>query len=172
MGRKSKYASWRQTTPCTAFTNQQQQKQIGRHPSVRTGALERYKIDRMCMTMYLTTAMLVGVTSGLAHATILTPKRGIAGGGSGYSDLQATAAGWYYNWGPTPSNAGNFNANFYPMFWEAPSQAIINQVVATNPLYVLGFNEPDNPTQSNMTVSQAITSWKMIAWLGASQNIG
>jgi hypothetical protein len=42
-----------------------------------------------------------------------------------------------------------------------------------NPNYVLGFNEPENPDQANMTVAQAITSWKQIsaAFTGTSTQL-
>ena len=108
-------------------------------------------------------ALMAGMVPTIVHADILSSKRGFADVSANYNDLQASGASWYYTWGTGPANPGNFNANFYPMFWNAPSQSTINQVVATNPLYVLGFNEPDNPTQSNMTVAQAISSWKMIS---------
>ena len=33
-----------------------------------------------------------------ANAAILSSKRGFADTGAGYSNLQATGAGWYYTW--------------------------------------------------------------------------
>lgn len=114
-------------------------------------------------TLYLCAAMFAGTLPAFVHANILSSKRGFADVHANYNDLQASGAGWYYTWGPGPANPGNYNANFYPMFWMAPSQSTINTVVARHPQYVLGFNEPDNPTQSNMTVAQAISSWRMIS---------
>jgi autotransporter-associated beta strand protein len=106
---------------------------------------------------------MAGITPISARASILSSKRGFSDVNANYNDLQASGASWYYTWGPGPANPGNFNANFYPMFWDAPSQSTINTVVARHPQYVLGFNEPDNSTQSNMTVAQAIASWKQIS---------
>ncbi len=131
----------------------------------------RNGVEGMCMrksrlirkTWYLCAAIFAGTLPAFVHANILSSKRGFADVSANYNDLQASGASWYYTWGTGPANPGNFNANFYPMFWDAPSQTTINQVKATNPLYVLGFNEPDNAKQSNMTVAQAITSWKMIS---------
>jgi hypothetical protein len=98
-----------------------------------------------------------------ARAQILDSKRGFADTGANYNDLQAVDAGWYYTWGTGPASPGNYNATFYPMFWNAPSQTTINNVKATSPSYVLGFNEPEVSTQSNMTVAQAISSWTTIS---------
>ena len=126
------------------------------------GALIFVSKNRKSTALVIAT-LLVGIAPSLVHADILESKRGFADTGANYNDLQASGAAWYYTWGSGPANPGNFNANFYPMFWDAPSQSTIDQVVATNPLYVLGFNEPDNSTQSNMTVAQAISSWKMIS---------
>ncbi len=104
-------------------------------------------------------------TALLAHSAcgqIVQPKRGFAGG-TDYSSMQATGASWYYNWGSAPNDIGNYNANFYPMFWSGPSQATINSVLAQNPKYILGFNEPENASQSNMSVATAIADWTTIS---------
>jgi fibronectin-binding autotransporter adhesin len=97
-----------------------------------------------------------------ADAQILSSKRGLGDSGAYYGDLQAVNAGWYYNWGSTPSSIGTYNADYYPMFWNAPSQTTINNVKALNPKYVLGFNEPERSDQANMTVSAAVSSWDTI----------
>ncbi|HEY2760600.1 MAG TPA: glycosyl hydrolase, partial [Pirellulales bacterium] len=103
-------------------------------------------------------------TVNRASAQILDSKRGFADTNANYANLQATNATWYYDWGSSPPSAGinNFNADFYPMFWNAPSQNTINSVKATNPKYVLGFNEPEVSTQANLTVANAISSWNTI----------
>ncbi|MBX3425546.1 MAG: hypothetical protein KF688_07705 [Pirellulales bacterium] len=109
-----------------------------------------------------TTMLLLAMLAGEAtQAAILSQKRGFADTGAGYSNLQATGAGWYYTWGLGAGNPGNFDAKHYPMFWGgwAVNQTNINNVKAANPEYVLGFNEPERSDQANMTVSQAISSW-------------
>src|SRR5207253_2734471 len=78
-------------------------------------------------------AALGGIFPALAHADILSAKRGFADSGANYNDLQATGAGWYYTWGTGAANPGNFDAKFYPMFWNSPSQTTINNVKASNP---------------------------------------
>ncbi len=108
-------------------------------------------------------AAVVGIFPTLVHGQILSAKRGFADTGANYNDLQATGAGWYYTWGTGPANPGNFDAKFYPMFWNAPSQTTINNIKTSNPAYVLGFNEPERSDQSNMTVAQAISSWTQMS---------
>ncbi len=107
--------------------------------------------------------VLLLLVSAQADAAILSAKRGFADTGANYNNLQATGAGWYYTWGTGAANPGNFDANHYPMFWNAPSQSAINNVVSRNPQYVLGFNEPERPDQANLTVAQAISSWTAIS---------
>jgi autotransporter-associated beta strand protein len=113
--------------------------------------------------VFLALSVLAASTPLYAAATILDSKRGLGDTGANYADLQATNAGWYYTWGTSPASPGTYNAAFYPMFWSAPSQNTINTTLTTNPQYILGFNEPDVSTQSNMTVAQAITSWTTIS---------
>ncbi len=98
-----------------------------------------------------------------ANAQILSTKRGFADSGAGYNNLQATGAGWYYTWGTGAANPGSFDASFYPMFWNGPSQNTIDGALGRHPNYILGFNEPERSDQANMTVAQAITSWTNIS---------
>ena len=112
--------------------------------------------------LFLALSVLAASTP-LYAVSILDSKRGLGDTGAGYGDLQATNAGWYYNWGSTPNNIGGYNANYYPMFWSVPTQTTINNALALNPNYILGFNEPDVTTQSNITVAAAINSWTTIA---------
>lgn len=98
-----------------------------------------------------------------SRSEILSSKRGFGDTGANYSNLQATGAGWYYTWGTGAASPGNFDANHYPMFWNAPSQSTINNVKNRNPVYVLGFNEPERTDQANMSVATAISSWTTIS---------
>lgn len=98
-----------------------------------------------------------------ANAAILSSKRGFADTGASYNGLQASGAGWYYNWSTAPSNIGNFDANFSPMIWGAGQMDSVNYVLGQNPQYVLGFNEPERSGQANMSVNTAITNWTTIS---------
>eukprot|EP00042_Codosiga_hollandica_P034955 m.253486 g.253486 ORF g.253486 m.253486 type:complete len:253 (+) comp54532_c0_seq38:2374-3132(+) len=68
--------------------------------------------------------------------------------------LAALNVSWYYNWG-TSTSVVNAPAPFVPMAWaidDIPKLPAFSQ-------YVLGFNEPDDPHQSNITVPQALAAW-------------
>src|SRR5947209_412023 len=81
------------------------------------------------------------MVTGAAHAGILSSKRGLGDTGASYGSLQNSGAGWYYTWGTGAANPAGFDANLDPMFWNAPSQTTITNTLATNPQYILGFNE-------------------------------
>ena len=72
---------------------------------------------------------------------------------------------WYYNWTLTKHNYTSFQKlQFVPMFWtSAPTDA---EEVKVLPLrgykYVLPYNEPDRPDQSDMSVDDAIEGMKSL----------
>lgn len=119
-------------------------------------------------------AIALSIAAGLAlcllsphaDAQVLSEKRGFADVGAGYQNLQATGAGWYYTWGLGAANPGNFDARFAPMFWStwAVNQGNID-AVKNNPNveWVLGFNEPERSDQANLTVAQAVASWRTLS---------
>jgi len=82
---------------------------------------------------------------------------------------------WYYNYKDSPDTeleGGPTKLEFIPMLWGDGSNAptFVSTVEGLiqkgyNISYVLGFNEPDNPQQSNtggsgMTVERAVELWK------------
>jgi hypothetical protein len=83
----------------------------------------------------------------------------------GLKQLLSLNVSWFYNWGVTPS----FNTTapfFVPMIY---SKNTINKILPTNYSYVLGFNEPDNDQQANMTAAAAYQLWPNILTL--AQNV-
>jgi len=92
--------------------------------------------------------------------------------GTWNGDVVSLEAFWYYTWGtPMPSPSPQ-NCEFVSMFWGAgnvTSQniAAVQQLAAQGAVkYVLGFNEPDQSGQSNMTVSQALALWPQLQSIG------
>ncbi|MBN8838043.1 MAG: hypothetical protein J0I09_12340 [Sphingobacteriia bacterium] len=82
-------------------------------------------------------------------------------------------AHWFYTWGlNVPVELAPQNCEYVPMFWGASSVTDANityvqQLHAQGRAnYVLGFNEPDLPDQSNMTVSQALSLWPKLESIG------
>jgi len=86
-------------------------------------------------------------------------------------------ADWAYNWGVEPDNnpfsVDVANYEFVPMIW-SPNiggtniNGNIDKVLALESNfgvhvdYVLGFNEPELPTQSNVSVESALENWKIM----------
>jgi len=85
------------------------------------------------------------------------------------SDLKAN---WMYSWGNTLRDEIPENVEFVPMFWgkgsvtDANIDRIKGLVAEGKVKYVLGFNEPDNSKQSNMTVDEAIALWPRLEEIG------
>ncbi len=70
----------------------------------------------------------------------------------GVSQLDALGVNWYYSWGPTTSVVTT--KQFVPMCF---SLNTLSRLTTYSTL--LGFNEPDNSSQSNITVASAISNW-------------
>lgn len=87
-------------------------------------------------------------------------------------DMDSLNCSWYYDWGsysspPQPWLPGG--AQYVPMVWgdwelygePGPSAAVGSSKI------LLGFNEPDEPSQSNMTVARALALWPQLEATGA-----
>jgi hypothetical protein len=91
------------------------------------------------------------------------PYKGVAN--SACADLVRLGATWYYNWTLSPGSCTS--SQFVPMLWghtgnEQSASGIanaINSAVSAGYKTVLGFNEPDNTSQSNIPVATAISLW-------------
>lgn len=85
-------------------------------------------------------------------------KKGWCGSGSGGgNDAERVRATWWYSW--SADQQSRTNQSYVPirqnLGW--PSWREINGLTRVN--HLLGFNEPDRPDQSNMTVAQALAMW-------------
>jgi hypothetical protein len=65
------------------------------------------------------------------------------------------AIGWWYNWSLKPSG-GNTGIEFVPMVWGAST---VSGAIPAGSRFLLGFNEPNFMSQSNLTAAQAATDW-------------
>lgn len=75
--------------------------------------------------------------------------------------LSKSGASWYYTWGAShPGIKSPAGVQFVPMIWgpNSATKGNLRQARREGP-YLLGFNEPDNAGQSNMTVAQALALW-------------
>ena len=82
--------------------------------------------------------------------------------------LAESGASWYYNWGTTPNGiTAPPGVSYVPMIWGAANvtSATLAEVSHEGNV-LLGFNEPDMASQSNMSVSQALTLWPKLMATG------
>lgn len=82
--------------------------------------------------------------------------------------LSESGASWYYNWqAGHPGIKNPRGVQFVPMIWGAGSVTRSNlRQARRDGHYLLGFNEPDNAGQSNMTVAQALHLWPRLMSTG------
>jgi hypothetical protein len=88
--------------------------------------------------------------------------------GAARTSLAASGASWFYNWGSSPDGlASPPGVAYVPMIWGPASvtSATLAQVKSEGKI-LLGFNEPDLGSQSNMTVSQALSLWPQLEATG------
>jgi hypothetical protein len=82
--------------------------------------------------------------------------------------LKLSGASWYYTWATGHQGITSpQGVSFVPMIWGAGSvtPGDLHQVKHEGP-DLLGFNEPDNAGQSNMSVSQALSLWPQLMSTG------
>lgn len=81
--------------------------------------------------------------------------------------LAVSGASWYYNWGATPNGVTAPGVSYVPMIWGTANitSATLSQVSQEGHI-LLGFNEPDLPSQANMTVAQALDLWPKLMATG------
>jgi hypothetical protein len=99
----------------------------------------------------------------------LSSKKGVGlnekTNGFNNTQLQLLNVSWYYNWGLTTTANPSVSIAFVPMEWGTGGLTSLG-----NYTYLLGFNEPDNASQSNMTVTDALGYWPKLT--GAATNVG
>lgn len=104
-----------------------------------------------------------------AFTQIKSKKRGIAYGYNTEADLKAISenVSWWYNWGYQPeSTVANvyqkYGIDFVPMTWNGSfNESGLRAFYTSHPdaKFLLGFNEPNFTTQSNMIPSKAAAIW-------------
>jgi|GEM_PF-2294890 hypothetical protein len=107
---------------------------------------------------------------------VFTPKKGIAAASVGPANIAAAHGSWYYNWRSTPNSgtvpAGVQAPEYVPMIGRSGdvTDANINRLKTAQAngtyKYLLGFNEPDQAGQANMTVAQVIAAWPRLMETG------
>jgi hypothetical protein len=111
-----------------------------------------------------------------ARPTASARKKGIGHWATGAKEhpldpkvIDELGCGWYYNWGPRPRpGEEEVEAEFVPMIWDERSvtDEVLAQVKAGGYSALLGFNEPDNKGQADMSVELAIELWPRLMATG------
>jgi hypothetical protein len=129
---------------------------------------------RLLVVASLTCALAVGASVASGNESTATSKIGVASGHYLDSDpqlLSAIGATWAYDWGPNPPPPHS-GIEWVPMVWgtgDMSPQVIsaLRQAHRTGAArYLLGFNEPDNKAQANMTPAQAAALWPQLESTG------
>src|SRR5258708_6890498 len=101
-----------------------------------------------------------GTTNG--DAGMRQCKRGVAANaapGSAFSPSQSQpGVSWWYNWATQGSGQGS-GIEFVPMIWGSGS---LHSALPAGSKFVLGFNEPNFKSQSNLTPAQAAADWPSV----------
>jgi hypothetical protein len=77
--------------------------------------------------------------------------------------LRDSGVSWYYNWSAGPTSGAGTAAQFVPMIWGSGSVTASNLARAkASGSVLLGFNEPDLASQSNLSVGAALDLWPQL----------
>jgi hypothetical protein len=138
-------------------------------------------VIRRQLRLAIVVTAVVGITAGVAAGVAaarptsrLDAKKGVSAWVFNGVDraLAKSGASWYYTWATGhPGISSPRGVSFVPMIWGPGSVTTANlQQVKREGHYLLGFNEPDNAGQSNMTVSQALKLWPRL--MATKMNLG
>jgi Ca2+-binding RTX toxin-like protein len=91
--------------------------------------------------------------------------------GTALDDVDRVNFNWYYNWDYRAlwdADAIPNRGQFIPMVWDETflTEQSLAQIKASGATTLLGFNEPDDLRQANMTVEQALALWPQLQTTG------
>ncbi len=111
----------------------------------------------------------------MPSSSIPTTPTGIARKGVGSvqsknaaRELADAKVSWFYNWTPRDGGVTAPGVQFVPMVWGPTdiNAAALQAAKQSNSGTLLGFNEPDNGGESNMTTQQALDLWPQLEATG------
>jgi hypothetical protein len=112
------------------------------------------------------------ITTARPAAAITAPWRGAAMVGlpEDCSDVQALSLSWYHDWSTNPYCSTD--VDFVPMVWgdwcpgTTDCSVVPARLAASGAKELLGFNEPDSTSQSNVSVPRALDLWSYLQSTG------
>lgn len=101
-------------------------------------------------------------------------KRSTSKAGAAYNDISLVTAlcgdssgiSWAYNWGSSSDGNLPSGVEYVPMLWGTSSLFVdgwtsnVEAAIAAGSSYIMGFNEPDLPSQANLAAADAATYYK------------
>ncbi|HEY5653819.1 MAG TPA: glycosyl hydrolase, partial [Pontiella sp.] len=99
-------------------------------------------------------------------------KKGVGIALHGSSDvrptLEALNVDWFYTWGAIPPEKIPKEVEFIPMIWGrwTANEEYLSKITPDKYSALLGFNEPDQHEQSNMSVEEALELWPKLMATG------
>jgi len=114
------------------------------------------------------------ITSSPSVSSPPHPKRGIGMGTKANNDwrekIQLCGARWFYTWNRVPPENIPAGVEFIPMVWNGKPEdsytELGEQLRKAGYKELLGFNEPDQAKQGNMTVDAALDLWPKLMETG------
>ncbi|CAE6443381.1 unnamed protein product [Rhizoctonia solani] len=94
-------------------------------------------------------------------------KAGLGWGGGGeIAQFEVGKVSWYYTWSPTSWVQPPPNLEYVPMLWGGKDVSAFTKAVTPASIaskgwtHILGMNEPQEPSQANMSPADAANTWK------------
>lgn len=123
----------------------------------------------VCFSKLATAGLLAATALAAPHAKHHQhPKRSQNKRGAAYNDVAmiepvAHAVSWAFDWNMLAMGLVPQGVEFVPMLWGSKMfggwGSAIQTSLASGSKYILGFNEPDNPSQASMSPSDAVQSY-------------
>ena len=119
----------------------------------------------MSKTQFCVVALFISLTiiNSSKIGTCISPKETLC------TDLNVlTSPKWYYNWGANSTFSDEKcnqlpSQEFVPMIWGYyGTKSYPINYIQQNTNYILGFNEPNHVSQSDLTPAKAVQGWKII----------
>lgn len=110
-------------------------------------------------------AALAGAAA--ARVKLSSKKKGFCGGGKSpgwQKKLTGLNAKWFYNWGAFAPEGSPAGIEFVPMQWGkwGCNADKMKRIKKAQSQTLLGFNEPDQKKQANMSVEKALELWPIL----------
>ncbi|PRQ70573.1 Glycosyl hydrolase catalytic core-domain containing protein [Rhodotorula toruloides] len=140
------------------------EKEIQKRASTISRVVAGHRTTTTAAATKTSTATTSKSTTSTAPASTSTAssKKGVGYNTASYtSNLKIS---WAYNWGQTPDGTLNKGVEYVPMFWgpggASTWSANAQKAISSGSTHLLGMNEPDLGSQSNLTIPQAVANWK------------